>query len=941
MALTQENEIPLPQNIQPFINTTLAWDNIDRLEETLSGSGTSHRINGIAVQARHFGPQLPPVAVPEVARTRQRSVDSSTITEIPAYNAGERCNPRARSYVEVTSEQVIEHARKKNLLWILVRLHANAKQKASSWTGFNLSVREQPVSKDNVGYLPTVDAPATDMDTVHEVLVRSLKIKDSLRLQSIVVVFDQALYAKATEIQWKHSEKFKDLVLRMGVFHTTCTLLSIVGKRFQDAGLRDLCVESGVIAEGSVSGVLDGRRYNRAVRCHKLMYEALMRLAWKGFQSWVEENHPDKRGTVDVFFDSLDELYENTCANEFEEKMTSPGFAKFVELFDNYLKYLRLEKGKLSQFWMSYLDLVEILLGLLRASREGNWELHLSSVRQMIPWCFAYDNLNYARYLSAYVSEMSHLEKEHPEISEYFRSGGFSVQIGDQNPFGKIPVDQACEETVNKDTQTAGGTKGFSLKPRALSKYYLTAEYRSIFMRQLKEMVHLTHSDAKHTDLQSSRIERDEADVRSLLLMLESTWINPFNNEQQELVCLSTGKAATNEIENDLQQAKDIGEKAYKSFSAERLECHPPKVKFHDTLTKAKLKTFSDLNKKMKVQKGTANEVILKADRALFAKMIVIAEKRELKMRDVLCHPLGPLPWALASSDGSMRKTNKSSLGKELKKNALAVESFPQPCACVIDGMALVQRMKGDHKTFSEAADYLLRMVLNEGGNSRRIDVVFDVYRDDSIRNAERERRGAETGNESRNIRPEHKLEQWRKFLLSPKNKSQFIKFIAKEWQKERYRVKLAEKILMVTSEEQCFEITSERAVTLDDLSSTQEEADTRVLLHAAEAARAGYKGIIVSAEDTDVLVLCLAFTSFILSSLFLKCGTKNRTIYIDISTVVQRFGSGLCKSLLGLHAFTGCDSVSAFAGKGKTAGLQIIKRSRDFQHVFLQLGME
>ncbi|KAL9979552.1 hypothetical protein ACROYT_G017230 [Oculina patagonica] len=610
MALTQENEIPLPQNIQPFINTTLAWDNIDRLEETLSGSGTSHRVNGIAVQARHFGPQLPPLAVPEVARTRQRSVDSSTITEIPAYNAGERCNPRARSYVEVTSEQVIEHARKKNLLWILVRLHANAKQKASSWTGFNISVREQPVSKDNVGYLPTVDAPATDMATVHEVLVRSLKIKDSLRLQSIVVVFDQALYAKATEIQWKHSERFKDLVLRMGVFHTACTLLSIVGKRFQNAGLRDLCVESGVIAEGSVSGVLDGRRYNRAVRCHKLI---------------------------------LNELYENTCANEFEEKMTSPGFTKFVELFDNYLKYLRLEKGKLSQFWMSYLDLVEILLGLLRASREGNWELHLSSVRQMIPWCFAYDNLNYARYLSAYVSEMSHLEKEHPEISEYFKSGGFSVQVGDQNPFGKIPVDQACEETVNKDTQTAGGTKGFSLKPRALSKYYLTAEYRSIFMRQLKEMIHLTHSKAKHTDLQSSRIERDEAD--------------------QELVCLSTGKAATNEIENDLLQAKDIGEKAYKSFSAERLECHPPKVKFHDTLTKAKLKTFSDLNKKMKVQKGTANEVILKADRALFAKMIVIAEKRELKMRDVLCHPLGPLPWALASADGSMRKTNKSSLG--------------------------------------------------------------------------------------------------------------------------------------------------------------------------------------------------------------------------------------------------------------------------------------
>ena len=66
----------------------------------------------------------------------------------------------------------------------------------------------------------------------------------------------------------------------MGVFHTACSLLSTTGKRFQDAGLRNLCVESGAIAEGSVAGVLDGRRYNRGVRLHNIMYEALMRLAW-------------------------------------------------------------------------------------------------------------------------------------------------------------------------------------------------------------------------------------------------------------------------------------------------------------------------------------------------------------------------------------------------------------------------------------------------------------------------------------------------------------------------------------------------------------------------------------------------------------------------------------------------------------------------------------
>ena len=71
----------------------------------------------------------------------------------------------------------------------------------------------------------------------------------------------------------------------MGVFHTECTLLSIIWKRFQDAGLRDVFIESGVIAEGSVTAVLEGRRYNRAVRFHKLMYEALHKnLSGKDFR---------------------------------------------------------------------------------------------------------------------------------------------------------------------------------------------------------------------------------------------------------------------------------------------------------------------------------------------------------------------------------------------------------------------------------------------------------------------------------------------------------------------------------------------------------------------------------------------------------------------------------------------------------------------------------
>ena len=56
--------------------------------------------------------------------------------------------------------------------------------------------------------------------------------------------------------------------------------------------------------------------------------------------------------------------------------------------------------------------------------------------------------------------------------------------------------------------------------------------------------------------------------------------------------------------------------------------------------------------------------------------------------------------------------------------------------------MALVQKLKVDYLTFGEIPDKILSRVLREGEGSNRVDVVFDVYRDISIKSVERELRG-------------------------------------------------------------------------------------------------------------------------------------------------------------------------------------------------------
>ena len=144
-------------------------------------------------------------------------------------------------------------------------------------------------------------------------------------------------------------------------------------------------------------------------------------------------------------------------------------------LSQTYLHSIR-NQHDLSAFWMSNLDLSEIMLEWLRVSRDDNWLLYLAFIRKMIPWCFAYDRLNYALFMPYYYATVSRLPIDHPEAYIHLQQGGFSVQIGSSNLFGRIPVDQAIEETVNKDTQTPGGTKGFSLKHGAVTRYYLTSD---------------------------------------------------------------------------------------------------------------------------------------------------------------------------------------------------------------------------------------------------------------------------------------------------------------------------------------------------------------------------------------------------------------------------------------------------------------------------------
>ena len=126
------------------------------------------------------------------------------------------------------------------------------------------------------------------------------------------------------------------IIPRLGVFHTTCTLISIIGKRFQDAGLRDLRVKAGILlADGSDT---------RAVRV----------LVWKGFLHWLETNHSKDIILLEETAILADILSGDMSQASPHAMIENESYEDTTGLFDVYLNNLiHIANGPLSNFWMS------------------------------------------------------------------------------------------------------------------------------------------------------------------------------------------------------------------------------------------------------------------------------------------------------------------------------------------------------------------------------------------------------------------------------------------------------------------------------------------------------------------------------------------------------------------------------------------------------------
>ena len=113
-------------------------------------------------------------------------------------------------------------------------------------------------------------------------------------------------------------------------------------------------------------------------------------------------------------------------------------------------------------------------------------------------------------------------------------------------------------------------------------------------------------------------------------------------------------------------------------------------------------------------------------------------------------------------------------------------------------------------------------------------------------------------------------------------------------------------------------------------------------MLHAAAAMKCGHRKILIRTVDTDVVVLAVWVAQElheVVDKLWLAFGTGKNFRYIAAHELVACLGPEKSKSLPVFHAITGCDAVSAFAGRGKKTAWAVWNTFSEATDAFLQLA--
>ena len=319
---------------------------------------------------------------------------------------------------------------------------------------------------------------------------------------------------------------------------------------------------------------------------------------------------------------------------------------------------------------------------------------------------------------------------------------------------------------------------------------------------------------------------------------------NPFLETSTDLLVLDSRDIVDAEVAGTIEDILSVGKKQYEEFLQERL--FKRSTSLFSPITKNKFPLFSCPVAK-KSSKEKQRIATLKV--SLFSRLYVSCQVREGDLDDFFCHENHSFPPSI-SQHGNLRLGSKSDLLEVLENCRSYAEEPKNMQVVILDGPAIVNMLKPVAcQAFAEYAEKVfLKYLAKQLEAVDRLDIVWDIYVQDSLKSTTRSKCGKGS---RRRVQPTTRVPtNWHEFLRVDDNKTELFAY-------------LADQSISISDSKQIVSAKGESAICNQDrfdLTSVapckQEEADTRILLHAKDAVMQGYERILIRTVDTDVIVL-------------------------------------------------------------------------------------
>ena len=558
--------------------------------------------------------------------------------------------------------------------------------------------------------------------------------------------------------------------------------------------------------------------------------------------------------------------------------------AKTYEELSAYLESVR--EHPTGKLWVDCLVKPTLLsLMFLRAERNGDFLLEQHCLKEMLPYYFAAGHQNYARYLSWYVRQMENL----PQCAkEDLLAGAHVCRHSDGGT--AVPADQFGEQTYIKRGKGSGCMKGISTSPEQVAVWvnsFSVCAHLDIAMEHMydesEEEQRNEEEKGRHKEEGEKRRSLDEADRKKIKEELEK-YIHPFNYQEPGLYNICNGQVAADTV--NVQNALAIGSEQSIHFSDSLSS------EFHKTIKK-NVKTMESLQKAVTIKGKAVYDI-----ETLFSRLLTVGQQRHIDIADVLQFEMSPVPPALIDEYGCLRKGDKAVLVKSL---GVLVKTESAPDVVLVDGGQILYHVVWPVSgTTGDLAASFGAKLAHYPPASQKI-ILFDKYDQEapSAKDHERIRRG-----KAKEVRltANTPLPCREAILHNSKNKNLLINILC--------GYKLPHNIQLVGQQ---------------DCVVTHAEADITLCSYMLKAVEDGAETIRILSDDTDVFVLLVYWTSRMQVSAKIEMEKWKGNI-LDINETVRRLGPRKCSQLLGVHALSGCDTVSYPFGKGKLSALKVLE---------------